>query len=125
MLRRTLPVATVVACFVVALAASVFAAQAPAPAVQPASAPDQALAPAPSPDQAPVQTPDQVSDPGQCLPDSVGLPTPLLQKGNQTCDECLAYCDDRQTFCYDHCTGRDCDIKCYGQYLQCVDGCPC
>lgn len=117
MLRRALPVVTVAACFVVALAASVFAAQAPAPT----PAPDQALALAPAPDQ----TPDQVQDPGQCLPDSVGLPAPLFLKGNQTCDECLAYCEQRELDCMNHCLGLDCGVKCPNQYFQCVAGCPC
>ena len=111
MSRKNLPVVLVAACFVIAFAASVLAAQAPALAVQP--------------DATPIPAPDQASAPGQCLPESLVLPTPLLLAGTQTCEVCLADCDDRQTRCFDHCTGRNCIMKCYGQYLTCTSKCLC
>lgn len=112
--NRTLVILT--ACLAMAFTVGVFAAEAPAPAVQPA--PATAAAPVPA-------TVANAPDAGQCLPDAVGLPEPLLQKGNQTCDECLAYCEQRELDCQNHCLGLDCGVKCPNQYFKCVDQCPC
>jgi len=122
MSRRNLPVAVAAACFVVLLAATVFAAQSSAPAAQPAAA--ATLSPVPAQDGA-LDPAAEAPASGQCLPESLVLPEPLLLAGNQTCDECLADCEARETRCYEHCTGRNCIMKCYGQYLQCASNCPC
>jgi len=113
MLRKILPLALVAACFVVAFSASVSAAQAPAPAIQP------------TPVTASAQEGSPTIASEQCLPESLVLPAPLLLAGNQTCDECLADCTARENRCYDHCTGRNCIMKCTGQYAQCANNCPC
>lgn len=121
MSRKNLPLALVAVLFVIALAGSVYAAQAPAPAVQPSPA----VQPVPASATPDAMTPAQVADPGQCQPALSFLPEPVLMKGTQTCDECLAYCEERELFCEQHCSGRDCGVKCPNQYFQCVAGCPC